>query len=42
VQPNVNKFPMVFGVLAPKVNRMGNLLAIFANEILDGGLLQIL
>jgi len=33
---------MVFVVITPKVNGMGNKLAMFANEILYGGLLQVL
>jgi len=33
---------MVFVVLTPKVNGMGNKFAMFANKILYGGLLQVL
>jgi len=33
---------MIFGVLTPKVNGMDHELAMFVNEILDGGLLQVL
>ena len=33
---------MVFVALTPKVNRMGNKLAMFVNKILYGGLLQVL
>jgi len=42
MQPNVNELPMVFVVLTPKINRMGNEPAMFANEVLYGGLLQVL
>jgi len=42
IKPNVNELPMVFVVLIAKINGMGNELAMFANEILYGSLLQVL
>jgi len=42
IKPNVNELPMVFVVLTPKINGMGNELAMFANEFFYGSLLQVL
>lgn len=39
--PKVNELPMISSVLTPKVNGMGNELAVSINEILDGGLFQV-
>jgi len=42
MQPRVNELPIVFGVFTPNVDRIGNVLAVFVNQILDGALFYVL